>query len=223
MPANITIKMDQAELDKITTMLAEFPNSAKKVRVRAVNKTLTGVRTDATNAISDEVTATKTAIRSTFGLLKSNYSDERGIIYSKGAPLPLIAYSARQTNKGVTAQIDRTDARVLWPSAFISTVRTAQQAASGIEGHKGVFSRKKPPYKTKASPSLPWKRFGRPELRLPIKEMYGPSIPNVFARETAMKKSLASADERLQKNVDHELDYELEKLGLGQTSDWNIE
>ena len=50
------------------------------------------------------------------------------------------------------------------------------------------------------------------KYRLPIKQLYGPSIPAIFGKDPVINPVLKSADERLEKNLKHELDYELRRL-----------
>ena len=51
-----------------------------------------------------------------------------------GEPVPLVAYPARQTRKGVTVEVNR-GKRTLIPGAFIATMKS---------GHVGVFKRRGP-------------------------------------------------------------------------------
>jgi len=78
-------------------------------------------------------------------------------------------------------------------------------------GHKGVFSRAKPPYKTHKSNKLPWKRFGE-EFRLPINQKFGPMAPDIAKRDSVMNPILAKAGVRLKKEIDVKLNHELSKL-----------
>jgi hypothetical protein len=49
--------------------------------------------------------------------------------------------------------------------------------------------------------------------RFPIKQKYGPRIPDYLGdKGPIMDRVLAKADERMHKNINHELDYELSKL-----------
>lgn len=70
--------------------------------------------------------------------------DSEWTLLVRGTPVPLIAYPARQTKRGVSVEVNR-GKRSFLKGAFIATMKT---------GHKGVFVRKG-------------------KARLPIRELYG--------------------------------------------------
>ena len=78
-------------------------------------------------------------------------------------------------------------------------------------GHKGVFSREKPPYKTSKNKKLPWKRLN-PKYRLPINQKFGPMIPDIMKRDSVMNPILKEAGNRLVKEIGSSLKFELSKL-----------
>jgi hypothetical protein len=201
--ADVQLKMeiDRADMDKVHAMLGDLKGAPDAVFRRAVNKTLDGIKTEAVNAIAEEITPTKTAIRKTFTTKKAGVD---AWVRSRGGPLNLINYKARQTKDGVTVQIGKKDKRVLFPSAFISVAK-----AGGTT--KAFFSRLKPPYKTKASPKLPWKRFAPKHMRLPIRSLSGPAIPDIWKRKPVFDKVQAAGVARLSVNIDREINYELSK------------
>jgi hypothetical protein len=50
-------------------------------------------------------------------------------------------------------------------------------------------------------------------MRLPVKELFGPRIPDYLGdKGPIMQRVLVKADERLHKNIEHELNYEMSKL-----------
>ena len=201
--AGFEIKIDKEELENVKKTLAGIKNGYTSVVVRALNKTITGVQTDSVAEVSKIITPTKTAIRKTFKLKKANYRQVSAAVRSTGKPIPLINYKARQTaKKGVTVQIYKKGERESWPYSFIATMRS---------GHKGVFSREKPPYKTNKSKKLPWKRLS-PKYRLPINEKFGPTIPDIMKRDSVMNPILQKASNRLTKEIDSSLKFELSKL-----------
>jgi hypothetical protein len=69
-----------------------------------------------------------------FTLRRASGSDIAGMEWAvdvSGAPVPLIAYPARQTRKGVSVEVNR-GKRTLVKGAFVATMAS---------GHKGVFRR----------------------------------------------------------------------------------
>jgi hypothetical protein len=60
----------------------------------------------------------------------------------------------------------------------------------------------------------PWKQPWGEGYRLPIEQRFGPRIPDYLGDKggSAMANVLAKADDRMHKNLDKELNYELSKL-----------
>lgn len=100
-------------------------------------------------------------------------------VIATGARIPLYRFRARQTKTGVTARLPGGAGR--YPGAFIATMRS---------GHTGVFKR-------------------RSTQRLPITELFGPSVPRVF--EKFLPLGVARGQEQLSKNIVHELRFALKE------------
>ena len=119
--------------------------------VRALNRTATTVRAQASRKIRERYNLKAGVIKAQMKVLKATRSRLVAQIVAAGRRIPLIEFSARQTGKGVTARVTR--ARRLYRGAFITTMRS---------GHTGVFLRLGPE-------------------RLPIKQLVGISIPKAMA------------------------------------------
>lgn len=92
-------------------------------------------------------------------------------VVASGKPIPLIRYSARQTNKGVTVNV--LNGRKLIAHAFIATMPS---------GHTGVFIRQgtgRHKRVTKGSKTS-WHA-------LPIKELFGPGVPDGLANRSVQE------------------------------------
>lgn len=221
MSQGFTIKINEADRINIEQMLSGLKGSGGRVTMRSVNKTLSGVKTDASAAIRAEVTARKAAVDDTFKISKASETKPSAYIASTGKPLALIDYSARQTNKGVSAQVRKDRARKIVRGSFIASMKS---------GHKGVFWRrwheKTSSMKMSKADRLitrsgfVWSaNLGRyismawlpKKYRLPIEELYGPRVPDIMSNDPVMKSILTKADERLHKNIVHEIDYELSR------------
>lgn len=199
----IEIKTNPADMARVRRLLDEMKSSVPKVVSRALNKTLTGVKTDASAEIRTIITAKKAAVDATFSIGKATPQHLSAVIVSRGKPLPLIDFGARQTVQGVSVQVKKTSPRTVVSGAFIRTMRS---------GHKGVFWRewhaapRKPVNKNLAYAKLP-KRF-----RLPMAERFGPRVPDILSNEPVIAAVLRKADDRLHKNLEHETDYELSRM-----------
>jgi hypothetical protein len=201
--AGFAINIKKEDLEKVKKTLIGVKKGYEKVIVRALNKTITGVETDSVREVSKIITPAKKYIRKTFRLKKANYTTLKAAVRSRNKGIPLIHYKAKQTIKGgVTAQIYQGGKRDAYPFCFITTMKS---------GHKGVFSRAKPPYKTHRSKKSPWKQF-KEKYRLPIKEKFGPMVPDVMAKDKVMKPILKKAGDRLTKEIGVSLNFELSRL-----------
>ena len=197
------IKIDESDLQRVTDMLGGIKGLSERVTVRALNKTLTGVKTDASAEIRTVVTAKKAAVDETFKIQKASTGNMTAMISSTGKPLALIDYSARQTQKGVSVQVRKDRSRKIVQSAFITTMKSGHNGVFWREWHGGT---KKP-----VNPKMVYSKLPR-QYRLKIKELYGPRVPDIMSNEPVMKNILAKAGGRLHSNLVHETDYEFSKL-----------
>jgi len=200
--AGFKIDINKEDLANVQKTLRGVKNGYEKVVVGALNKTIGGVKTDTVAEISNIITPTKTIIRRSIIVEKASYNKLSAAVRISPKGIPLIAYRARTTKKGVTAQIYKKSKRTLYPFCFIATMKS---------GHKGVFSREKPPYKSHTQRKLPWIILGR-KYRLPINQKFGPMAPDIAKRASVMNPILAKAGVRLKKEIDVKLNHELSKL-----------
>lgn len=216
---NFQIKIDENDLKKVRNMLSDIQGAGERVTVRALNKTLIGVRTDASAAIREVVTAKKAAVDETIKISKATTGNSTAMIVCTGKPVALIDYSSRKTKRGVSVQVRKDRPRKVVQGAFIAKMKS---------GHEGVFWRKyheKGAKKNKMEiqanrAGFAWsEKLGRfipmgmlpREYRLPMEERYGPRIPDIMSNDPVMNKILDQAGQRLKDNLDHETDYELSK------------
>lgn len=201
--AGFKVEIDRASWLKAEAMLAGVKKGASKVVVRAVNKTLTGVRTDTVNEIRKDVNVTATAIRKTMSIQRASVSKMSAKMTSKQPyGTNLAAFGARQTAKGVTVQVLRRKGRSLLRHAFINKK----------PGGKVVFWRKGPHVGTKpVRKRFPYGTLP-PKYRLPIEKLWGPAIPDFMKHEPTFNAIEKKAKARLDKNFAHEIDYMLSKL-----------
>lgn len=201
--AGISIKIDKEDLANVESAMVGVKNGYAKVLVRSLNKTILGVRTDAVKEIGKEITPKAKIIRDTFVLSKATYAWLKATVKSTGWPVPVIHYAARSVKKGVTYKIRQAGGRLLLKHAFIATMKS---------GHKGVFWRE---YKgTPTKKVKPNVKYGAlPErMRLPISQRYGPAVQDIFGDNKVMEPILKKAGDRLSKELNHQLDFELSKL-----------
>lgn len=168
----LEIRFDDAKLKKFERELKGIPRALPKVMSRGLNRTAQSARTQISRSLAQRIGLKIKDVRARLTLSKASYSNWRSAVGISGKRFGLIKFAARQTKKGVTYRKGRN--RILIRHAFIATMPS---------GHRGVFMRKAGP-------------------RLPIAEMRGPSLAQVFtgAQDEAnriYRESLA----RLEKNI----------------------
>ena len=202
------VNISQRDILDIEATLLGIRNGATKALARAINKTLTGVRTDKTNEAAKVLNLKKADIRNAVKINKATWSNMSASVKRTGKPVALSKFKGtRQTKKGVSVLVKTGGQRTILPHAFIATMTS---------GHVGVFWRKDDDWVGYADrPKLPPAAYGRlpKHYRLPIKELYGPRVEDILANPDTMKRLIELANERLDKNLDHEVKYLLDQAG----------
>ncbi|EFK11236.1 conserved hypothetical protein [delta proteobacterium NaphS2] len=152
------------------------------------------------------ITPTKKKIRSTMTVKKMTAADGNAFVKCTGGPLNLINFKARPTNKGVTVQVKKNSARELIKHAYIAKTKT---------GTELVFWRKQKEFVGIAKWDKTNKRkYGTfpKKYRFPAKALTSLAIPEVMGHGPTMAEILRLGGDRLKKNLDDRLKYELSKL-----------
>ena len=153
--------------------LRRWPNRTARATMRSLNRSLTTGRAVLARLISQDMGLRIGDAKDAILVEQASAAKMEIRLKASLRRLPLVQFNARQTARGVTYKGG--SGRSVVPSAFLATMST---------GHTGVF-----------------KRVGKP--RLPIKQLYGPSIGHVFIkhRQAGTDAILAAFD----KNLEHEL------------------
>jgi hypothetical protein len=188
----MAIKVDvRGSMDRI---IADVGNKKREVRSvavpRALNKMIDQVKTGAARSIRDAGYKLKVSdIKKGLKISRAVAGNLTARVTASGNPIPLSAYGARQTAKGVS--VDVLHGRKVITHAFIATMPS---------GHKGVFVRVGAQHKktTKGSRTV-WSG-------LPIKELFGPSVPdgmaNAAVQETLQRLVLEKFPDILRQQID---------------------
>lgn len=143
----------------------------------AVNQSARQVRTMASRKVAAGMGARRKDVdRAVTIRPMSTPATLEAIVRGRGVPLPLILFGARQTKAGVSAKA--WGETKIYPGSFMATMKS---------GHRGVFIRKT-------------------RKRFPIKELYGPGVAQVMAKEAVTASLESYAIERLEANVMRQLD-----------------
>lgn len=155
---------------------------------RAINRSAASAQTAAVRVISRDLGARARDVRDKVRLTPARSNALEATLTATGRRIPLISFRARgpepsRGRGGGVAYVMR-GSRQRLPHAFIATMRS---------GHRGVF-----------------RRIG--VARLPVIELFGPSIPQVLARRAIQNAVLTRYSEVLPGNLQHEIEFELRRL-----------
>lgn len=174
--------------EALTRRLLELGEDMPRAVTRALNRTLGTVRTATVRALAEETALRPAAVRPSVAMRRATFRNQVAVLGVSGKRIPLIAFDARGPEpsrgrgRGVSYRLPGGRGRI--PAAFIATMRT---------GHRGVFKRRE--------------GVGR----LPIHELFGPSLPGAFVRARIAEAMRHLADEALAKNLDHEIGWILSR------------
>ena len=160
------------------------PKSRRAIS-RGLNKTAGNVRTAASVAIRRRRALSAKVVRNALAIRRATPSKLVSSLVVTGKPIPLRDYKARQTKKGVTAQVSPGKRKLITHrgnAAFI---------VQKLSGH--VFAR-------------------QGKGRLPIKKLFGPSLPSTFVQQEVRAAWTATARDALPKRIAEEVRFELSRL-----------
>lgn len=165
---------------------------------RALNKVAVTARAEASKSLQAEGYGIKaSAIKASFRIKKATRSDLEAWLRATGRPIPLINFDARQIRGGVSVKVK--GKRTLLKHAFIATMPN---------GHTGVFERVGKAHKTRVSNGKTV-RSG-----LPIKELFGPSIPAALSNRLVTASISSKIRTRFPEVLQQELRYAALRTGL---------
>jgi hypothetical protein len=182
----LNVSFDAREVERALTDLER--QALPAAMTRALNKTATAVRANVTRQIRKERPGLKAGtIREQLKIERAKRRLPEASVVASGRPIPLRDYGARKTKAGVTVQVG--------PGGRKRVAHNGNRAfvVDRIGGH--VFARE-----------------GR--KRLPIKKLYGPSIPSTFLKEPIVQAMREEAGRTMPKRLREELNFELRRLGM---------
>jgi len=184
-PHDVEIVIDEEQLRRTAEAVASIPMGLPKVLSRAVNKVAVAARTRLLRLVAGQINVRQKDLRDkNVKLTKANVRRLLAGIAIRGTRIALLAFGARQTRKGATYSI-RKGQRKIVSSGFLESHGTPVRMRSG---HRGVFVRSGTPRISRVlapksrgvrgiKKGMGW--LARP--RLPIRELKGPSVPEVVA------------------------------------------
>lgn len=207
---NLAYQVDEKQLLAVTETLKAYPRGLPTVLSRAINKTTVWARKQLSDEIRQERPGlTAAAIREAIRLYKANAKVLQATARITGKRVPLIDLGARQS-KGGTSYRTAAGPRAKIREAFVQTMAS---------GHRGVFVRSGQPRTVGISQGRTrkslWTSRGlgktyRP--RLPIRELFGPSVPQVAGDMLEQRpETLSAVQERLAMEIDRQVEVFLQQ------------
>jgi len=223
----LNVEFDQAQIANINLMMGEIKNGVPKVMVRAINKTLTGVQSDAVKAIAVDLNLTQERIRQDFYINKATWEYIAGSVVAKGRPVNFASFigtteTRSDWNGGVSVKLKKSGTREKFKHAFIWTraagdfKMNTQSGSLSQDNASTVFQRQWHEYHTFRSYLSPWPKIfpGKNPLHpgRRVETLASLRIEDEFAKDRVIKSVEIEAKGRIDANMAHELDYELSKL-----------
>lgn len=183
------IEFAAGQIKKAEELLGGIKGALPKVQTRAINRSLSTARAEAVRCVRAEYIVNAGDVRKTIKINNATAAHPTGSILSTGSPISLEKFdvSPKRPNTGknksvVTARVKKGGGKKPIKNAFIAKVSN---------GHTGVFV-----------------RSGK--SRYPIRNLYGPSIPQMISAENVSSKIEEKAAEMMDKRLEHEISRVLE-------------
>lgn len=173
------------DASQVLRNVANLPGAHRRAISRGLNKTAANVRTAASTAIRAKRSLSAKTVRQAFSIKQANPNRLVATLAITGRPVPLKDYKARETKRGVTVSVTPGGRKLIehrGNRAFI---------IQKIGGH--VFAREG-------------------KTRLPVKKLFGPSLPATFLNEEVRRAWTTAAQDALPKRLIEEIRFELNRM-----------
>lgn len=196
----IELQADKSDIADLLRILKVLPKGLEKAASRAINKTLTSTRAYMVKVVRADYAVKARDVRSELDIQKATWSHLTGRVHGSGSPgIPLLQF-ARMKRVPSTRRLKSGGYTPKVGVPVLIRKDRGKMAARGVflarmkSGHVGAF-----------------KRTGEGRK---IKEAYGPSPIKILASERYDAQIDDFAGETFEKNLQHEADFVLRKMGL---------
>ena len=201
-------QMDTSDLEKAQRDLRALGNEMPHVAVRALNKTMTGTKTDAKQIIRQEYNIKSGALEKRMSMSKANRANLSGYLQSKGGLVSLtdIAGTRQLKTVGVRVNVRKSTGPQDIPRAFI---------APGRYSGKLVVLRR--PGQPRGQTENLYPRYGPPGSagkvgsQATLDAFYGPHPESLYNAPHNWAKIQRAAGKRLDTNITREIDAEFRR------------
>ena len=200
----VSLTVENEDIRRLIDDLQDIRNGVPRALSSGVNRVLSGTRTDMARETYKQLALKKKRILKDIWIAKeASPSDPTGIVMTEGRPINLSQYNASEVKKGLKVRIYRNEPRKLIKHAFLAKVKNPDNEIYELafwrkneEGHVGTRRRK------------PWMRYGKlpREYRLPVKDLWGPRIQDITAKEEVLGRIEESSRQRLKTELARQAD-----------------
>jgi len=186
----LQVSISDKDSERAEMFLKSFGNQAKGAVRKSLNRAITGVKMDAAREAGKAYNVKPADVKKTFSNSKASGNRLKATATFSGKRTPLYRFGAkparptkRRPKVGVSVQVKAS--RKVVRGAFVAKMKS---------GHVSLF-----------------KRSGA--HRLPLRELEGPAVPQMLNNQGVREKLQGSAADRFSKNLDHEMNYLIQKGG----------
>lgn len=205
------VVIDPGDLSDVQVLLAGIRNAFPRAVTNAINKTLTGVITDAAREITKDLNLSQTRVKQDMWPVKATWSKMEGAVYARGRPVNLASFSGfRLLKEGFVVRTHKSKSTTKFKHGFV-WVRPTKAGGTA----KTAFQRLR--YQ---SPASTW-RFS-PATRgfigklsaedREVETLTGPRIEDEYAKPKVLKAVQTLGDKRFQDNLKSQIDLELQRF-----------
>lgn len=176
----INVTIDDKHFERASKLLQGVPEGLEKATLNALNRTLTATRAEAVREIGKTYDIKSKTIRDTMSIQKANINTLSGSVISRGSPIPLINFKVNPRTPSPKRK-KQTFVSIKKSGAYLEGAFVAEMPSD----HIGVYE-----------------RLGK--RRLPIRQLYGPSAPQMMKEDGVMEAIQKKAHDTVLERLEHE-------------------
>ena len=188
----IETRIEVDNIEEVKKRLGNLSHKAPSVIANAINRTTTNIKKTMAQETARRYNVTSGEVKKTITISRATRENPQGAAVSKASPVALAKFKV-SPNRRVTYTDGKPSPKVykvsvekgpaskpldVDPKAFIAVMKN---------GHQGIFRRKT-------------------ESSLPIKQLFGPSVPQMIKNDESMERIQAEAENTLRKRIDAEIE-----------------
>lgn len=189
----IETRIEVDSIEEVRKRLGSLSNKAPSVIANAINRTTTNIKKTMAQETAKRYNITSGEVKKTITISRATRARLQGAAVSKASPIALakfkvspnrkVTYTSKgkPSPKAYKVSVEKGPASKpldVDPKAFIAVMKS---------GHQGLFRRKT-------------------DSSLPIKQLFGPSVPQMIKNDGSMERIQAEAESTLQKRIDAEIE-----------------